>query len=114
MCAILVTETYFSVYHARKQPKTPDTIAACIALHGRPAAGVRLLTMKGIQNDPMALAYFKLRGLEVQGIVAAIEDRITVEWHNRKLTKRVAKRMIDHVTAPVLPYHEDEFKELME
>jgi len=113
-CAILVTEIYFVNYTSR-EPKGADAIRLCIAgVLGGKAYGVRLLTMKGVKDDPMALMYFNLRGRNVRGTVAAIEDRAVVEWTKGKLSKRVAKRIIDKVSEPVLPDHQLEFAKLMD
>jgi hypothetical protein len=113
-CVILVTETYFEDFN-RREPDNPQAIRMCIAGgKGCPAVGVRLLTMKGTKNDPMALAYLALRTRCVLGGVAAIEDRATIEWTRGKMSKRISRRIIDNATAPVLPYHETEFGELMD
>jgi hypothetical protein len=111
-CAMLVTDIYFENF-ARKEPNKPHTIAACIALEGRPSAGIRLLTLKGSRNDPMAVAYFTIRTRNVHGSVSAIEDRATIEWTRGKLTKRVARRMIENVSKPVLPPSAEDFDQLM-
>jgi hypothetical protein len=87
----------------------------CIAGYGgRKAFGIRLLTMKGRQNDPMALMYFNMRARNLRGMVGAVEDRITVEWSGGKLTKVRARMLVDEVTEPALPEHSEEFKKLME
>lgn len=113
-CCILVTDVYFESFEDT-EPNQPHTIAACIAgYRGGKSAGIRLLTMKGTRNDPMALAYLSLRSRAARGMVAALEDRATIEWTRGKMSKRVAKRMIDNVSAPVLPDHDKEFGELME
>jgi hypothetical protein len=69
------------------------------------AAGIRLLTAKGIRNDPMALMYFRLHGLNAKGIIAALEDRAVVEWKRGKLSKGAARRVVYRITQPVLPRH---------
>ena len=112
-CAMLVTDEYFSAYPNRKEPKSPNTIVPCIACHGRKAAGIRLLTAKGVRDDPMALMYFKLHGLNAKGMIAALEDRATVEWKKGKLSKRAAVKVIEKVTAPILPEHDADFGKLM-
>jgi len=112
-CAMLVTEIYFQDY-PRKEPRNPDAIKASIAYHFQKAAGIRLLTAKGVRNDPMALMYFHMRGINVQGTTAAIEDRAVIEWKKGKLSKRVARRIVDKVTAIPLPEHQLEFAQLMD
>jgi len=114
VCTILVTKFYFDNYH-RLEPKRPNEIALCIAGGGmgQGAFGVRLLSMKGMKNDPMALAYFAVRTRSARGMVAAIEDRAAIEWKRGKLTKPVAKRLVDNVGTPALPEHQAEFDELM-
>jgi hypothetical protein len=111
-CAILVTQTYFESF-PRREPRAPEVIRECIAYHWRKAAGVRLLTAKGCRNDPMALIYFSMRGANVHGTVAAVEDRVAVEWAKGHLTKAAARRLIDKVTEPTLPEHQLEFGKLM-
>jgi hypothetical protein len=110
---MLVTDIYFQSY-TRREPRNPDAITLCIACHGRKAVGVRLLTAKGVRDDPMALMYFQLHGLNVKGMLAALEDRAVVEWTKGRLSKRVAQKTIDRVAAPVLPDHAAELKKLME
>jgi hypothetical protein len=113
MCAMLVSEMYFEDY-ARREPRGVEAIKMCIAGYGgRRAGGVRLLTMKGSRNDPMALMYFHLRSRNVRGMVSAIEDRITTEWAHGKLTKPRARMLVDEVIEPVLPEHQAEFDQLM-
>jgi hypothetical protein len=107
-----VTQTYFDFY-TKGEPKTEGTITECIAYHWRKAAGIRLLTARGIRNDPMALVYFNLRSRNVHGTTAAIEDRAVIEWKKGKLTKVEARRLIDEVTEPPLPEHKKEFGKLM-
>jgi len=93
-CAILVTDIYFNTYSARKDPKTPEAIKLCIAgLEGGQAAGVRLLTMKGTCDDPMALMYFHMRGQNIRGTVAAVQDRVDVEQKKGKLSRPAARRI---------------------
>jgi hypothetical protein len=111
-CAILVTETYFDSF-PRREPRAPEAIRECIAYHFRKAAGVRLLTAKGIRNDPMALIYFSMRGANMHGTVAAVEDRIAVEWSKGHLSKAAARKLVDKVTEPTLPEHQLEFGKLM-
>jgi hypothetical protein len=114
VCAMLVSAMYFENY-PRREPKGPEAIKMCIAGYGgRKAAGVRLLTMNGVRNDPMALMYFHMRSRNVRGVVSAIEDRIAVEYAQGKLTKPPARMLVDKVTEPVLPEHAEEFNQLME
>jgi hypothetical protein len=112
ICAILVTQFYFDTYD-RHEPKGAQQIALCIALAGRAAAGIRLLSMKGQHNDPMALMYFRLRSSNLHGQESAILDRITIESMKGKLTKPVARTLADTLTEPALPAHEREFAKLM-
>jgi hypothetical protein len=114
VCAMLVSVMYFDDY-ARREPRGVEAIKMCIAGYGgRKAGGVRLLTMKGVRNDPMAIMYFHLRSRNVRGMVGAIEDRITVEWSHGKLTKVRARMLVDEATEPALPEHQEEFNKLME
>jgi len=114
VCAMLVSTMYFDDY-PRREPRGVEAIKMCIAGYGgRKAGGVRLLTMKGAQNDPMALMYFHMRSRNVRGMVGAIEDRITVEWTHGKLTKPRARMLVDEVIEPALPEHDADFKKLME
>lgn len=113
VCAILVTELYFEGY-THREPKTPKEIADSIALEGRAAAGVRLLTLKDSHNDLVALTYFVMRARNVQGGMLGIADRVTVEWKHGKISKRIARKIITDAIAPALPYHGDAFKELMD
>jgi hypothetical protein len=114
VCAMLVSEMYFEDY-ARREPRGVEAIKMCIAGYGgRKAGGIRLLTMKGVRNDPMAIMYFNLRSRNIRGVVGAIEDRITVEWSHGKLTKVRARMLVDQVTEPALPEHEADFNKLMD
>lgn len=114
VCAILVSEMYFDQY-ARREPRGVEAIKMCIAGYGgRKAYGIRLLTMKGARNDPMALMYFHMRSRSVRGMVGAIEDRITVEWVHGRLSKPRARMLVDEVTEPALPEHQEDFNKLME
>jgi hypothetical protein len=113
VCAMLVSEMYFEDY-ARREPRGVEAIKMCIAGYGgRKAGGIRLLTMKGVRNDPMAIMYFHLRSRNVRGMISAIEDRITVEWSHNKLTKVRARMLVDEVIEPALPEHGDDFNQLM-
>jgi hypothetical protein len=114
ICAMLVSAMYFADY-PRSEPKGREAIQMCIAGYGgRKAAGIRLLSLKDRKNDPMMMEYFAARSRNLGGMVAAVEDRITVEWKKGHLTKRVARKQVDDVTAPVLPYHAEDFKKLIE
>jgi len=113
-CAMLVSADYFETY-SKREPRGIIAIKMCIAGYGgSKAIGVRLLTMKGATNDPMALAYFAVSSRNLRGMAAAIEDRITVEWKRGHLSKRVARQQIDDVVEPALPEHQTEFEELMD
>jgi hypothetical protein len=112
-CAILVTQLYFDSF-PRREPKNPEAISLCIAYHWRKSVGIRLLTAKGIRNDPMALMYFYLRTRNSQGTMSALEDRAVVEWKKGKLSKRTARRIVDRVTQLTLPQHQLEFSQLMD
>lgn len=114
VCVILVTQFYFDNFD-RREPKKAQQIAMCIAGSGydRAAAGVRLLSLKGTQNDPMAIMYFKLRSRNLHGMESALLDRVTVESTKGKLTKSVARTLSDSIAQPALPQHEVEFAKLM-
>jgi len=112
-CAMLVTDEYF-INFPRKEPRAANTIALSLAGEGKAAAGFRLLTAKGAVNDPMAIAFYAMRTRNVRGGVSAIEDRVAIEFKRGKLAKRIGRRIIDDVNAPVLPDHGQEFGELME
>src|SRR5262245_4720174 len=87
MCAFLVSNIYFDDY-PKREPRGSEAIKMCIAGYGgRKSRGIRLLTMKGVVNDPMALMYFDIRGHNVHGMMAAISDRAIVEWKRGNLTK---------------------------
>jgi len=109
-CAILVTEFYFDIFN-HKEPRNPEAIKLCLALQYK-AYGVRLLTMKGAVNDPMALMYFQLRSRNVGGMAAAIADRVAVEYGGGKLTKVKARGLIQKLTEFPLPEHQTEFNDL--
>jgi hypothetical protein len=113
VCAILVTKFYFDTYD-KGEPRGENSINLCIALNGRPAAGVRLLCLKGIRNDPMAIMYFRMREHNVHGIQSAILDRIAIESAKGRLTPSVARTLVDIVSEPALPEHDAEFARLME
>jgi hypothetical protein len=115
ICAIRVTEFYFDSYDLT-EPKKPTQIMMCIAGSGKGRAGfgVRLLSLKGSKNDPMALMYLKLRSLSMHGMEAAILDRITIEWMKGKLSKPLARTLADGISEPALPDHDAEFAKLME
>jgi hypothetical protein len=113
VCAILVTDFYFNTYE-KGEPKGDNSITLCIALNGRPAAGVRLLCMKGVRNDPMAIMYFRMRERNVHGIQSAILDRIAIESAKGKLTPSIARTLVDIVTEPGLPEHDAEIARLMD
>ena len=110
-CAILVTEFYFDVFRNR-EPSGKEQIKMCLALYHK-AHGVRLLTMKGAVNDPMAIEYFSVRGRNVHGMMSAIADRATVEHDRGKLTKIKAKAIVDKLAEIPLPEHQKEFFDLM-
>jgi hypothetical protein len=111
-CAILVTEMYFDAFDKR-EPNTEQQMTACIALHGRPAAGVRLLTLKGSRNDPMAIMFLHLHSRNAQGMQAAILDRIAVEFSKGRLSKNRGQKLANRTMQPTLPLHEKEFDKLM-
>lgn len=114
MCAMLVSDVYFESY-ARLEPRSVEAIKMCIAGYGGcKAAGIRLLTMKGAINDPMALIYFSVRGRNVQGMMAAIADRATVEWKRGRLSKVKARGIVNRLTDIPLPEHQTDFLEMME
>src|SRR5215831_9283326 len=110
ICAILCTKFYFDGYD-KLEPTRPNELALCIAGGGinQGAFGVRLLTMKGTKNDPMAIAYLRLRTRNMRGMMSAIEDRATIEWKRGKLSKPIARRLVDNAVSPMLPFHEAEF-----
>jgi hypothetical protein len=112
-CAMLVTERYFEE-HAKREPNTEQQIILCIALHGRPAAGIRLLTLKGSRNDPMAIMFLRLNSRNAQGMQAAILDRIAVEWAKGRLSKARGQFLAGSLSEPALPRHEEEFLKMME
>jgi hypothetical protein len=111
VCAMLVTDFYFNTYE-KGEPKGEDSIALCIALNGRLSAGVRLLCMKGVRNDPMAIMYFRMRERNVHGIQSAILDRIAIESAKGRLTPSIARTLVDIVTEPSLPEHDVEIAKL--
>jgi hypothetical protein len=114
ICTMKVTAVYFNDY-PKSEPKGEQAINLCIAGYGgRKAAGLRLMALNTVQNDPMALAYFKMRGRVLGGQVAAVEDRAVTLWKTRRLSKRVARKQVEIVNEPVLPYHDEDFKKLME
>lgn len=113
-CVILVSAVYFDDY-SRREPHGSEAIKMCLAGYGgRKAAGVRLLTMKGVINDPMALMYFRVRSRNVHGMVAAIADRATVEWKHGRLSKKEGRKIADRLTEMPLPEHQTDFLEMME
>lgn len=114
VCAIRVTEFYFDSYD-RTDPTKPTQIMMCIAGSGkgRAGVGVRLLSLKGSKNDPMAIMYLKQRGLCLHGMEAAILDRITIEWKKGRLSRPIARNLADGITEPALPAHDSDFEKLM-
>jgi hypothetical protein len=105
-----VTEDYFG---SRREPQGPQAIKMAIALHGRKSAGVRLLTLKGKHNDPMTIMYFALRGRNLHGTAAALNDRLAIEARKGNLTKTVGRKIGDDISEPALPEHDSDYARLM-
>lgn len=115
ICAVRVTKFYFDTYE-RRDPTKPNQILMSLAGsgYGRAGYGVRLLSLKGVKNDPMAIMYIKYRSLILHGMEAAILDRITVEFSKGSLSKGLARNLVNATTEPALPDHEKDFEKLIE
>jgi hypothetical protein len=105
---ILVTEYYFDL---GDEPADRNEAWKCCALHGRLAAGIRLLFM--VQNDLLGITWLKLNQTNSAGVQASNVDRIVVGHNIGKLPTGKAKKLVDDMGTPKLPFHEAEFAALM-
>ena len=112
VCSILVTETYFELFDTR-EPKTDAERDVSIALHFRRSAGIRLLTAKGVQNDPLGKRWLELNAMTASGKQGANLDRIVIEWSAKHLTKPQAKSLVGKMVQSGLPEHAAELAKLM-
>jgi hypothetical protein len=115
ICAMGVTEYYFRKFRKTgAEPTDPIAIKRCLAINWNKGYGIRLLTLKGAHNDPMAIMWLQLRMLNVQGGQAAILHRIAIEYAKGNLTRSLARRLAGIAMEPALPDDDGEFRQLME
>jgi hypothetical protein len=108
ICTILVTEFYFDNHYGRREPQSAARAKLCVALHGRLAAGIRLLTRKGVKDDVLGITWLWLNSRSASGIQSAILRRIAIEHSEDKLTLPEASKLARNTLAYKLPEHHDD------